>query len=56
MVKIKYERKVGEPTTAIITCYSHAGPTQVIERTSQSALLDALDAQGKLGVWIGPAS
>lgn len=48
-VKVKYERKVGEPTTMVATI-TVGGQVQVREYANQAANLDALETAGKLGV------
>lgn len=50
-MKIKYERKQNEPTTAIITV-DIGGRQQVFEQANQGAQLDALENVGKLDQWI----
>ncbi len=51
MFRVKYERKVGEPTTCILT--ARLGVIErVFEQPNADAQLDAIEAAGKLGVWI----
>lgn len=51
-MKVKYERKVGEPTTMVATV-TIGEQVEVREVPNQDANLTALDAAGKLGVELG---